>query len=230
MNTERKLAQPRDALLRLVSCKIGGEELGIDISLVCGNAKTMQLSKASRNLELIEGTIDLGGRTIHAIDLRKRIRHKNKDEREETIVMVVDIPGKAFGFLIDAAKEEVHIRSKEGRRTFAKDDRMIIRAKNKPHMINVSDILYIKAEKEYSIVFLLSGPQFSVRKSIKQWEEQLPNDVFLRIHRSTIINTEQIAKIEKWYKRSYVIHLKNIDHGFVISQRYFSKIRSRFAL
>ena len=49
-----------------------------------------------------------------------------------------------------------------------------------------------------------------------------------RIHRSTIININQIEKIEKWYKRSYMIKLNNSDEKYIISQRYTSKIKSKF--
>lgn len=110
------------------------------------------------------------------------------------------------------------------------NDRLFITVNNKPQILRIGDILCIKAEGEYSNVILVSGTQMLLRKLIKQWEEQLPENLFLRIHRSTIINLNQIEKIEKWYNRSYIITLKNSKEKFTISQRYAKKIKTNFSL
>jgi DNA-binding LytR/AlgR family response regulator len=106
------------------------------------------------------------------------------------------------------------------------EGRLFINEKNKPHIIRVGDISWIKAEGEYSSVCTINGMKFFVRKLIKQWEQQLPENIFLRIHRSTIINLSLIDKIEKWSHRSYIILLKNTDEKFIVSQRYAKKIKS----
>ncbi len=130
---------------------------------------------------------------------------------------------------IQQRKVEPADEEPEGKQsTLTENDRLFINVKNKPQIVKVCDIICIKAQGEYSTVCLISGTKLLTRKLIKQWEKQLPENVFLRIHRSTIINLNQIEKIEKWYNRSYVVHLKNIDENFVISQRYASKIKTNF--
>ncbi len=114
------------------------------------------------------------------------------------------------------------------RKNLTENDRLFVKVNDKPQIIKVGDILCIKAEGEYSTIILLSGTKFLVRRLMKEWEEQLPDNLFLRIHRSVIVNISQIDKIEKWYKRSYVVILKNYDESFIISQRYLSKVRARF--
>jgi len=44
---------------------------------------------------------------------------------------------------------------------------------------------------------------------MKYFEENLPQPQFIRIHRSTIVNLEEVAKIELYEKESYRVHLKN---------------------
>jgi DNA-binding LytR/AlgR family response regulator len=44
---------------------------------------------------------------------------------------------------------------------------------------------------------------------MKYWEAMLPNDLFIRIHRSFILNIEHIAKIELYEKETYKVLLKN---------------------
>jgi DNA-binding LytR/AlgR family response regulator len=116
------------------------------------------------------------------------------------------------------------------KKVLSENDRLFVNTRNKPQFMKVSDILCIKADGEYSTIYLISGTNLLVRKLMKQWELQLPENIFLRIHRSTIINISQIEKIEKWYKRSYVVKLKNFDESFIISQRYTSKIKSKFLI
>lgn len=121
--------------------------------------------------------------------------------------------------------EEPIIDKKE---TLTENDRLFVNSKNKPQFIKVGDILCIKAQGEYSTIYLISGLNLLVRKLMKQWEQQLPDNMFLRIHRSTIININHIEKIEKWYKRSYIVKLHSFEEKFIISQRYTSRIKSKF--
>jgi len=115
-------------------------------------------------------------------------------------------------------------------RTYAADDRLFVKINNKQHVIKVGDILCIKAAGEYSTIFMPSGEKVLVRKLMKQWEKQLPANLFVRVHRAVIINVGNIDHVEKWYNRSYVVVLRNFKERIVISQRYFSKIKSRFFL
>jgi DNA-binding LytR/AlgR family response regulator len=128
--------------------------------------------------------------------------------------------------LQNAVSQEEPDAEKKG--VLSENDRLFVNTKNKPQFIKVSDILCIKAQGEYSTIFLVTGASLLLRKLMKQWEQQLPENIFLRIHRSTIININQIEKIEKWYKRSYIVKLHNFEEKFIISQRYTSRIKSKF--
>ncbi|PIS46296.1 MAG: DNA-binding response regulator, partial [Ignavibacteria bacterium CG08_land_8_20_14_0_20_37_9] len=57
------------------------------------------------------------------------------------------------------------------------------------------------------------------------WEVFLSKNIFRRIHRSTIINLEYVEKIEKFFRRSFIVQLKNTKQPFIISQRYSTKLR-----
>jgi DNA-binding LytR/AlgR family response regulator len=119
---------------------------------------------------------------------------------------------------------------KEKKSSLTENDKLFLTVKNKPQIIRIGDILFIKAEGEYSNIHLVSGVKILKRKLIKEWEQQLPSNIFLRIHRATIINLNHLSNIERWYNRSYVIFLKNYPEKFIVSQRYASRIRARFVL
>jgi DNA-binding LytR/AlgR family response regulator len=94
-----------------------------------------------------------------------------------------------------------------------------------PKFFKVSDLVYISAERQYTSLWVQNGKSVLVRKSVNAWEEILPAEYFLRIHRSTIINTEYISKIEKWHNASYLMYLREIKEPFNISKRYATRLR-----
>ncbi len=96
---------------------------------------------------------------------------------------------------------------------------------NKPQFVKINEIECIASFNEYTNIYLNNSKRLVIRKSLREWETVLPNNMFIRIHRSTIINFEYIDRVEKFYNRSYIVYLKNIKQPFTISQRYFSKLK-----
>ena len=118
--------------------------------------------------------------------------------------------------------------NKEDKFPLAEEDKIFINISGKPQMIKIGDIVFIKALGGYSEVCLTSGEKLSIHKLLKNWEDLLPENAFLRIHRSIMVNMNHIQKIEKCDKKSYKIFLRNTEEKFIISQRYSIKIKSKF--
>ncbi len=97
----------------------------------------------------------------------------------------------------------------------------------KSDFIRINTIVYLIASKDYTKIFTKDNKSYLVRKPMKIWESKLPKEYFLRIHRSTIINTEYVDKVEKWFNYSHKIFLKGIKEPFIISQRYSRKFRKQ---
>ena len=108
-----------------------------------------------------------------------------------------------------------------------REDSIFIEADGKPTFIRINTINYISAMGEYSKLYLKDGRKVLVRRLIKQWDEILPQNLFIRVHRSTIINIDSIKKIEKWFKRSFVIHLENSVEPVYMSERFARKLKSQ---
>lgn len=95
-----------------------------------------------------------------------------------------------------------------------------------PTLVKLYDIEYISAEGDYSNVFIIDKGKVLVKKSLKNWERILPEGIFLRAHRSVILNINLIDSIGKWSKRSYIIKMHHSKEPFITSQRCTSKIKS----
>jgi len=122
-------------------------------------------------------------------------------------------------------------KSEEEKNSFNKtlsNNKILITVDKEPKFINLKTIIFIKSDGNYSKVFTEGENKMVVRKLIKNWEEILPENNFIRINQSTIINLDFLQNIEKLSNRSFIMKLKNIENPFVVSQRYTSKIKSKF--
>lgn len=54
--------------------------------------------------------------------------------------------------------------------------------------IKVADIVYLEAQVNYTHIYLQSKNKYVVCRTLKEFEDMLPADTFLRIHHSHIIN------------------------------------------
>lgn len=73
------------------------------------------------------------------------------------------------------------------------DDNLFIRKRNKLHKVRYSDIIYIQSKSEY-INIVTAEDQFLRYGAIKEIIQALPN-VFVRVHRSYIVNIDHVKMI-----------------------------------
>jgi hypothetical protein len=87
-------------------------------------------------------------------------------------------------------------------------DRISVKDNGRIHILPVDEIIYIQACGDYATIFTPSG-QFVKEHSMKFFETSLPDTDFVRIHRSTIVNTNHILRIELYEKNTYNVRLKS---------------------
>jgi hypothetical protein len=86
--------------------------------------------------------------------------------------------------------------------------RISVKKKQEIHFIPVNQIQYIEANGDYVLIHTADSKYLKDR-TMKYWETYLPDDLFVRIHRSFIINIEHISRIELYEKEIYKVQLKN---------------------
>lgn len=107
-------------------------------------------------------------------------------------------------------------------------DQLFLQFDSRIRFVKVSTIVFISAEGDYSAVTTSEGKLGLVLKSMKEWEFRLPEQHFVRIHRSVIVNIDCIERIEKWFNNSFRIHLKGVPEPLEMSRRCVAKLRERF--
>lgn len=77
------------------------------------------------------------------------------------------------------------------------NDAIFLKTEHRIVRINVTNIRYIEGMSEYLKIYLKEGKPLVVLLSMKKMEERLSSTNFMRIHRSYIINLNEIQEVNK---------------------------------
>lgn len=120
---------------------------------------------------------------------------------------------------VNKAKDWIYTKRGEGLNVQSNKDFLFIKSEYKIIRINFKEIVYIQGMSEYVKIHLTSGKPIMSLLSLKSLETQLPESMFMRVHKSYIVNLQKINIIE----RNEIIY----DDGTIIpvSQQYKAKFQ-----
>lgn len=98
-------------LLQLVSFSVAAEEYGLDILRVQEIIRTQQLTRVPNLPDYVEGVINLRGKVIPVVALRRRLGLEPVACDKNTRIVVVEVHGQTLGFIVDAVSEVLRIRA-----------------------------------------------------------------------------------------------------------------------
>lgn len=103
--------QGEGELLQLVTFVVGTEEFAISILAVQEINRMMQITRVPQSPAFIEGVINLRGKIIPVMDLRKRFGVEAKTDNEDARIIVVEVAERVIGFTVDRVNEVLRINS-----------------------------------------------------------------------------------------------------------------------
>lgn len=86
--------------------------------------------------------------------------------------------------------------------------RVVIKKSGKIHVISTNDIHYLEAQDDYVMIYT-KDERFLKQQTMKYFEKHLDNELFIRVHRSYIVNVQRIERIEPYEKTNYILILKD---------------------
>lgn len=86
-------------------------------------------------------------------------------------------------------------------------------------LIPVDEVCYLQASDKYTVVMTREGESL-IKKSIRELSEELDPDQFWQIHRGTMVNANQIAKVNRSLTGRLVIKLKDLPETLTVSRTY----------
>ena len=88
-----------------VTIKLAGQTLGIPVLAVQDVLNPQKITKIPLAPEWVAGVLNLRGRIVTAIDLRRRLGLPRADEKIRSMSVVVDFYGEAYSLQIDSVGE-----------------------------------------------------------------------------------------------------------------------------
>jgi len=95
--------------LQIVGFRIGRETFGLPISLVHEIVRPPEITNVPHAPEYVEGVMNLRGRIVPVIDLRRRFGGAAIANSRKNRVLVVDVDSRAVGLIVDSASEVLKI-------------------------------------------------------------------------------------------------------------------------
>ena len=89
---------------------------------------------------------------------------------------------------------ELKTPTEDNAQPFILSDSIFVRHHNTMVKVNIQDILYIEAERNYCRIYSKTK-EYLLVMTLKDMDEKLPAKHFLRVHRSFIVNLSQINEI-----------------------------------
>ena len=97
--------------IQLVVFDLASEHYGVDISDVREIMRMQNITKVPGAMSYVEGVINLRGKVLPVLDLRKRLGLKVAEQTEESRIVVVDIADGEVGVIVDAVTEVLRVQN-----------------------------------------------------------------------------------------------------------------------
>jgi two-component system, LytTR family, response regulator len=118
--------------------------------------------------------------------VRDRLSHRQETEMSDRLAAIIDN--------ITPAK------SNRGR--------IAIKTGGKVMFLNMNDIDWVEAADNYACLHC-GGATHVLRETMHSLESKLDRSIFVRIHRSIIVNMDRIAEMQPWFRGDYLVILKD---------------------
>lgn len=104
-------------------------------------------------------------------------------------------------------------------------DRVCLHDRKSMAFVQLSDIAFLRAARDYTEVHLASGRVALVREPLGSWEVRLPQSL-ARIHRSLIVNLDFVEELVQ-REGGWHVRLHTVEELLPISRRLAPSIRER---
>lgn len=140
-----------------------------------------------------------------------------KADAIDYLLKPIDYPD--FLKAVNKAKDWFNAKAPATENVQTTPDFLFIKSEHKIIRINFNDIKYIQGMSEYVQIHLTNSKPIMSLLSLKSLETVLPENMFMRVHKSFIVNLQKINIIE----RNEIVY----DNGVIIpiSQQYKTKFQ-----
>lgn len=109
------------------------------------------------------------------------------------------------------------------------DDVLLVQDGKRRHWLALKQVCMIVANGDFTVLRSTDGVSGSVWRRLRQWEELLPQDQFVRIHRGMLVNLEHVKAFEPMPGNRLKLHVKGAAEPCIASRRLTPQLRKRLS-
>ena len=107
-------------------------------------------------------------------------------------------------------------------------EKLIIRGKEEINLVDTKDIIMIERADGMSRI-VTKDEAFLTSQSLTSLEEKLDPHRFIRCHKSYIIRTDAIKKLEVYGRWTYTVKLKDTDETALMTSEKYDELKAKFS-
>lgn len=110
----------------------------------------------------------------------------------------------------------------------SQSERIVVKTAGKIKIIPIPEVLYLEAADDYVKIHTKEGA-FLKNKTMGFFENTLPQDQFVRVHRSYILNVQEITRIDPYEKENHLAILR-LGARIPVSKNGYGKLKEVLGL
>lgn len=119
------------------------------------------------------------------------------------------------------------VEAKSAARRQAK--RLMLHHREGVSMVDTDSILLVQREERSTVMYTADGKRYVIPETLSEIMEKLPEDTFLRSHKSYIVNVDAIDSILPYGRWTYIVKLRGTEHDALITYEKFEELEERFS-
>jgi two-component system, LytTR family, response regulator len=109
------------------------------------------------------------------------------------------------------------------------DDQLLLKVGTKSKFCSVKDIVFVRSADNYTEIHCSDGTLSLMRKTLEEWAIVLPSAVFVRIHRSAMVNIRYISETEQDVGGRLLLRLRGVNEELTASRGFAVSLKEALA-
>ena len=195
--------------------------LDVEMPVITGFQLLDALPVRSYEVIMVTAYAEYALQAIKASALDYLLKPVEYDELRKTVNKVIEkqLKEKQVAQQITALTNAI-------KQTHSLTDKILLHTAKDAQLVQLSNIIRIEGDNNYSTFYLNDGSKILVSKTLKEYEEKLDKQHFFRIHKSHIINLNYLSKFIK--EDSLLVQLQD-GTKLEVSVRRRAELLSLFA-
>lgn len=105
------------------------------------------------------------------------------------------------------------------------DDVLLVNEGRNRRWLRMQDICAIQAQGDFTVLYAVDGSRSTMWRRLANWQRLLPDEHFVRVHRSWIVNLSLVESFGTGAGDRLQLHLSGMSEPCVVSRRLTPAIR-----